>query len=77
MILNKTQIWKFLVDNNHCYATHSIDVGRNSTPFRIRLNSDSKMQTQRPAKILLPGQIENFIGWFTEKMEGQTNWLNA
>ena len=34
-----------------CYATHKNDVGKISTPFRIRLKSNAELMTQRPSKI--------------------------
>ena len=40
-----------LVNNKQCYAKHKNDVGLISTPFRIRLKENCKLQTQRPTKI--------------------------
>ena len=37
-----------LVNNKHCYAKHGSDVGLISTPFRIRLKDNCKLQTQGP-----------------------------
>ena len=34
-----------------CYATHKNDVGKISTPFRIRLNPNVQLMTQRPPKV--------------------------
>ena len=34
-----------------CYATHKNDVGKNSTPFRIRLEPNAQLMTQRPSKV--------------------------
>ena len=34
-----------------CYATHKNDVGKISTPFRIRLKPNAQLMTQRPSKI--------------------------
>ena len=34
-----------------CYATHKIDVGKISTPFRIRLKPNAQLMTQRPSKV--------------------------
>ena len=34
-----------------CYATHKNDVGKNSTPFRIRLKPNAQLITQRPSKV--------------------------
>ena len=34
-----------------CYATHTNDVGRISTPFRIRLKHNAQLFTQRPSKV--------------------------
>ena len=36
-----------------CYATHNNDVGRISTPFRIRLNPNAQLMTQRPSKVTI------------------------
>ena len=40
-----------LINNQHCYAKHKNDVGKNSTPFRIRIKDNCKLQTQRPSKV--------------------------
>ena len=40
-----------LIDNQNCYAKHKIDVGKISTPFRIRIKDNCKLQTQRPSKV--------------------------
>ena len=34
-----------------CYATHKNDVGKISTPFRIRLKPNAQLITQRPSKV--------------------------
>ena len=34
-----------------CYGTHKIDVGKISTPFRIRLKPNPQLMTQRPSKV--------------------------
>ena len=34
-----------------CYATHKNDVGKISTPFRIRLEPNAQLMTQRPSKV--------------------------
>ena len=34
-----------------CYATHKNNVGRISTPFRIRLKPNAQLITQRPSKV--------------------------
>ena len=36
-----------------CYPTHKNDVGKNATPFRIRLNPNAQFITQRPSKVLI------------------------
>ena len=36
-----------------CYATHKNDVGKISTPFRIRLKPNAQLITQRPSKVPL------------------------
>ena len=40
-----------LINNQHRYAKHKIDVGIISTPFRIRIKENCKLQTQRPSKV--------------------------
>ena len=40
-----------LINNQHCYAKHKNDVGKFSTPFRIRIKENCKLQTQRPSKV--------------------------
>ena len=40
-----------LINNQHCYAKHKNDVGKISTPFRIRIKDNCKLQTQRPSKV--------------------------
>ena len=40
-----------MVKYQHCYATHCNDVGKIATPFRVRLKSNAKLQTQRPSKV--------------------------
>ena len=40
-----------LINNQHCYAKHKNDVGKISTPFRIRIKESYKLQTQRPSKV--------------------------
>ena len=47
----KIQLCKVLVENKHCYATNSEDVGKTSTSLRIRLKPDAKLQTLRPTKV--------------------------
>ena len=34
-----------------CYATHKNDVGKITTPFRIRLEPNAQLLTQRPSKV--------------------------
>ena len=34
-----------------CYSTHKNDVGKISTPFRIRLKPNEQLITQRPSKV--------------------------
>ena len=34
-----------------CYATHKNDVGKISTPFRIRPKPNAQLMTQRPSKV--------------------------
>ena len=40
-----------LINNQHCYTQHKNDVGKISTPFRIRIKDNCKFQTQRPSKV--------------------------
>ena len=40
-----------LINNQSCYAKHRKDVGKISTPFRIRIEENCKLQTQRPSKV--------------------------
>ena len=46
------QLCSTLVKYRTCYATHKNDVGQIATPFRIRLKSNAKLQTQRPNEVL-------------------------
>ena len=45
------QLCNILVTNQNCYAKHKNDVGKISTPFRIRVKDNCKLQTQRPSKV--------------------------
>ena len=40
-----------MIDNQNCYAKHKNDVGKISTPFRIGIKDNCKLQTQRPSKV--------------------------
>ena len=40
-----------LINNENCYAKHRNDVGKISTPFRIRVKDNCKLQTQRPSEV--------------------------
>ena len=40
-----------LINNQNCYAKDKNDVGKISTPFRIRIKENCKLQTQRPSKV--------------------------
>ena len=40
-----------LINNQHCYAKHKNDVGKISTPFRIKIKENCKLQTQRQSKV--------------------------
>ena len=40
-----------LLKNKTCYAFHKNDVGKISTPFRIRLKPNAQLITQRPSKV--------------------------
>ena len=39
------------MNNPNCYAKHKNDVEKISTPFRIRVKENCKLQTQRPSKV--------------------------
>ena len=41
------------INNQNCYAKHKNDVGKISTPFRIRIKENCKLQTQRPSKVAI------------------------
>ena len=45
------KLCNILISNQHCYAKHKNDVGKTSTPFRIRIKENCKLQTQRPSKV--------------------------
>ena len=40
-----------LINNQNCYAKHKNDLGKISTPFRIRIKDNCKLHTQRPSKV--------------------------
>ena len=40
-----------LINNQNCYAKHKNDVGKFSTPSRIRYKENCKLQTQKPSKV--------------------------
>ena len=40
-----------LINNQNCYAKHRNDVGKVSTPIRIEIKENCKLQTQRPSKV--------------------------
>ena len=42
-----------LINNQHCYAKHKNDVGKISTPLRIRIKENCKLQTQRSSKVTI------------------------
>ena len=42
---------KMLLKYKTCYATHKNDVGKISTPFRIRLKPNAQLMTQRPSNV--------------------------
>ena len=44
-------LWKMLPKSETCYATHKNDVGKISTPFRIRLKPNAQLTTQRLSKV--------------------------
>ena len=56
-----------LINNQHCYAKHRNDVGKISTPFRIRIEENCKFQTQRPSKV--PFQCRDRLNKLLEELE--------
>ena len=44
-------LWNMLPKYKTCYATHKNDVGKISTPFRIRLKPNAQLTTQRLSKV--------------------------
>ena len=46
-------LWNILLKYKTCCATHKNDVGKISTPFRIRLKPNAQLMTQRPSKVLI------------------------
>ena len=50
-----------------CYATHKNDVGRISTPFRIRLKPNAQLITQRPSKV--PIHYKDKLNGLLEELE--------
>ena len=53
LILEYVQLCNSLVNNQNCYAKHENDVEKISTPFRIRIKENCKLQTQRPSKVTI------------------------
>ena len=49
-----------------CYASHKNDVGKISTPFRIRLKPNAQLITHRPSKI--PVQYRDKLNAFLEEI---------
>ena len=45
------QLCKFLVENKHCYATHSKDIGNFSVPSPRSMEHEAKLSSQRSCKI--------------------------
>ena len=56
-----------LINNQNCYAKHRNDVGKISTPFRIRIKENCKLQTQRPSKV--PIQYKDRINKLLVELE--------
>ena len=42
-----------LINNQNCYAKLRNDVGKISTPFRLRIKENCKLQTQRPSIVTI------------------------
>ena len=52
--------------DQHCYATHRNDVGKQASPFRVRLRHKAKRQTKRCTKFPIQ---------YSEKLEySSVNW---
>ena len=49
------------------YATHKNDVGKISTPFRIRLKPNAQLMTQRPSKV--PIQYRDKLNVLLKELE--------
>ena len=68
-----------LITNQHCYAKHRNDVRKFSTPFRIGIKENCKLQTQRPSKV--PIHYRNRLNKLLVELEkyknNKTNWLHA
>ena len=50
-----------------CYATHKNDVGKISTPLRIRLKPNAQLMTQRPSKV--PMHFRDKLNVLLKKLE--------
>ena len=50
-----------LINHQNCYAKHKNDVGKISTPFRIRIKENCKLQTQRPSKVPIHYLLEKIL----------------
>ena len=69
------QLWKIRVENKHCYTTHGKDVGKPSTPFRIRLKPLAKLQTQRVTKV--PIEYWNKLNTSLDDLQKKNNKENG
>ena len=56
-----------LINNQLCYAKHRNDVGTVSTPFRIRIKENCKLQTQRHSKVTI--HYRNRLNKFLVELE--------
>ena len=53
-----------------CYATHKNDVGKISTPFRMRLKPNAQRMTQRPFKV--PIHYRDKLNVLLKELENKT-----
>ena len=72
------RLCKIFVENRDCYATRRNDVGKVSTPFRIRLKPVSNLQTQKHTTFFLhyKEKLNNFLDALQEKGVKRTSWFN-
>ena len=68
-----------LINNQNCYAKHNNDVGKISTPFRIRIRENCKLQTQRPSKIPIHyrDRLNKLLLELKKYIIKKTNWFHT